>query len=246
MLVLKEVSKHYKKVLAVDGISFEVKKGEIFGLIGANGAGKSTTISMIATMLKPDKGDILFQGKSIVKNPNLIRPSLGLVPQDIALYLNLSGLDNLLFWGKAYHIPSKLLRTRISEVCEIIGFTESVLKQRAETYSGGMKRRLNLGAALLHNPQIVILDEPTVGIDMITRNQILNSVKKLSNMGTTIIYTSHYLDEIERLCDTICILDKGKIIANGNKSDLLKSGKSQNLEELYYELLGEFKEEALN
>lgn len=239
MLVLNEVSKYYKNVHAVQEISFEVNKGEIFGLIGANGAGKSTTISMIATMFKPDKGDILFRGKSIVKNPKVIRPYLGYVPQDIALYQNLSGKDNLHFWGNAYHVPSKILPERIEEVCETIGFTDSMLKQQAGTYSGGMKRRLNLGAALLHRPELVILDEPTVGIDMITRNQILDSVKKLSSRGTTIIFTSHYLDEVERLCDTICILDKGNVITKGKKTDLLSEKESQSLEQLYYDLLGD-------
>ena len=242
VLSLIQVKKYFKKNKAVDGISFEVKKGEVFGLIGANGAGKSTIISMIATMIKPDDGDILFQGKSLVKSPKIIREYLGYVPQDIALYLALSGRDNLMFWGNAYHVKKDILPERISEICEIIGFTEDMLRQRVRTYSGGMKRRLNIGVALLHHPELVIMDEPTIGIDIVARNQILESVKKLSNNGTTIIYCGHYMEEIERICNTICVLDKGKIIACGEKEALLNhSNHSQNrktLESLYFELLG--------
>lgn len=237
MLCLQNVKKYYKKNKAVDGISFEIQRGEIFGLIGANGAGKSTTISMISTMQKPDAGDILYEGASIVKNPKRIREHLGYVPQDIALYLSLSGRDNLLFWGNAYHVPKTILEERILEVCDIIGFDGTTLRQKAGTYSGGMKRRLNLGAALLHRPDFLVLDEPAVGIDTLARNQILNSIKRLNRMGTTILYCGHYMDEVEHLCDSFCILDKGREILWGSKQSLLKEqGKS--LEGLYCELLG--------
>ncbi len=237
MLQLIEVKKYYKNNKAVDGISFEINKGEIFGLVGANGAGKSTAISMITTMIKPDSGDILYQGESIVKNPKAIRKHLGYVPQDIALYLSLSGRDNLLFWGNAYHVPKKILNERIYEVCDIIGFTKDVLSQKAGTYSGGMKRRLNLGAALLHQPDFIVLDEPTVGIDIIARNQILESIKRLNNIGTTVLYCGHYMDEVERICDTICILEKGREIVCGSK-EMLLNGPNKTLENLYCELLG--------
>lgn len=237
MLCLQDVKKYYKKNKAVDGISFEIQKGEIFGLVGANGAGKSTAISMITTMVKPDSGNILYEGQNIVKCPKAIRGHLGYVPQDIALYLSLSGRDNLLFWGNAYHVPKNILDERIEEVCDIIGFTKEILRQKTGTYSGGMKRRLNLGAALLHRPDFLVLDEPAVGIDMLARNQILESIKRLNRMGTTILYCGHYMDEVERICDSLCMLDKGKEIVWGSKTALLTEP-GRTLEELYYELLG--------
>lgn len=239
MLELFGVKKQFKTNKAVDGVSFQVKSGEVFGLIGANGAGKSTTISMIATMLKPDEGDILFQGQSVVRNPKAIREHLGYVPQDIALYQSLTGMDNLLFWGSAYHVEKEALPERISEICGIIGFTKDMLDQKVNSYSGGMKRRLNIGVALLHRPELVILDEPTVGIDIVARNQILDAVKKLSGLGTTIIYCGHYMEEVERICSTICMLDKGKILVCGNKEALLNGSEGiKTLEGLYYDMLG--------
>ena len=239
MLQLLDVKKYFKNNKAVDGISFQVKKGEVFGLIGANGAGKSTTISMIATMLKPDEGDILFHGQSLVRNPKVIREHLGYVPQDIALYSSLTGRDNLLFWGKAYHVSKSILPDRIAEICNIIGFTEDMLKQKVSSYSGGMKRRLNIGVALLHHPELVIMDEPTVGIDIVARNQILEAVKRLRDQGITVIYCGHYMEEVERISDTICMLDKGKIMVCGNKDRLLSELKeTKTLEGLYYHMLG--------
>ena len=239
MLQLLNVKKYFKNNKAVDGISFQVQKGGVVGLIGANGAGKSTTISMIATMLKPDEGDILFHGQSLVRDPKVIREHLGYVPQDIALYLSLTGRDNLLFWGKAYHVSNSVLPDRITEICNIIGFTEDMLKQKVSSYSGGMKRRLNIGVALLHHPELVIMDEPTVGIDIVARNQILEAVKKLSDQGVTVIYCGHYMEEVERISDTICMLDKGKIMVCGNKDRLLNELKeNKTLEGLYYHMLG--------
>lgn len=237
MLSLQNVTKYYKKNKAVDGITFEINKGEIFGLIGANGAGKSTTIAMITTMLKPDRGDILFEGKSIVKDPKVIRKHLGFVPQDIALYPSLSGRDNLLFWGKAYQVPSAKMDERIREICDIIGFDSEILSKKVGEYSGGMKRRLNIGAALLHRPDFLVLDEPAVGIDMLARNQILESIKRLNKRGTTILYCDHYMDEVERLCDSICMLDKGREIVWGSKKTLLEET-GITLEELYNHHIG--------
>jgi ABC-2 type transport system ATP-binding protein len=240
LLLLSGVTKYYKKNKAVDQITFEVKKGEVFGLIGANGAGKSTTISMIATMIKPDSGDILYQGESIVKNPNNIRKQLGYVPQDIALYSSLSGKDNLIFWANAYHVPKDLIESRILEIRNMIGFTKEMLEDKVNTYSGGMKRRLNIGVALLHHPELVIMDEPTVGIDISARNQILVAMKELNNRGTTIIYSGHYMEEIERICSSICILKQGKEIISGNLKDLLSSStRRKSLEEFYFEQVGE-------
>ncbi|MDF2590090.1 MAG: transporter related [Anaerocolumna sp.] len=239
MLLLNGVTKYYKKNKAVDNITFEVKKGEIFGLIGQNGAGKSTTITMIATMLKPDSGDILFHGESIIKKPNIIRKHLGYVPQDIALYSSLSGKDNLIFWANAYHVPKDICDSRIFEIRNIIGFTKEMLENKVYTYSGGMKRRLNIGVALLHHPELVIMDEPTVGIDISARNQILSAMKELNDSGTTIIYSGHYMEEIERICSSICILNKGKEVINGNLKYLLSnSNGNKSLEQFYFEQIG--------
>ena len=238
MLQVVQVEKYYKKNKAVDGISFEVKAGEIFGLIGANGAGKSTTISMIATILKPDRGDILFEGPSIIKKPSVIRKDLGYVPQEIALYTTLTGLDNLLFWGNAYHVPKEKLSLRIKEISDMIGFDEGILKQKVSTYSGGMKRRLNIGAALLHQPKLVVLDEPTVGIDIVARNQILDAILKLKEMGITVIYCGHYMEEVEKICDRICMLHNGKVIDLCNKEELL-TNKEINLENRYLQKIGQ-------
>jgi ABC-2 type transport system ATP-binding protein len=222
MLEIKGLSKHFEKIKAVDNIDFKVKKGEILGLLGPNGAGKSTTISMIATLLKPDNGRILFDGEDIVENPKFIQSRLGFVPQEIALYPTLTGMDNLKFWGRIYGLSGKALSMKIEEVSEIIGISER-LKDQVEKYSGGMKRRLNIGSALLHNPELIIFDEPTVGIDPQSRSHILNAVKSLNAAGTTVIYTSHYMEEVEFLCDRTCIMDRGRIIASGSKDEMLET-----------------------
>lgn len=221
LLEINRISKAYKDLKAVDDLSFSIAEGEVLGLLGPNGAGKSTTISMISTLTTPETGDILYQGKDIIKDPRLIQKDLGLVPQEIALYPSLSGLDNLKFWGHVYSLRGKELNRRIEEIGEIIGLSDR-LKDRVDKYSGGMKRRLNIGAALLHKPKILIMDEPTVGIDPQSRNHILNTVKMLNKEGMTIIYTSHYMEEVEELCDKICIMDKGKLLAEGTKDELIK------------------------
>lgn len=220
LLEIRKVSKRFKDVLAVDDITFSVEKGEIFGLLGPNGAGKSTTISMISTLLKPTKGDIFYNGESIVKKPKLIQQTLGVVPQEIALYPTLTGYENLKFWGHAYGLRGKALKSRVEEVSEIIGLHDR-LKSKVDKYSGGMKRRLNIGAALMHKPQLLIMDEPTVGIDPQSRNHILDTVLKLNKEGMTIVYTSHYMEEVEQLCTRISIMDRGKIIASGTKDQLI-------------------------
>ncbi|WP_432407618.1 ABC transporter ATP-binding protein [Wukongibacter sp. M2B1] len=222
MTLIKAVNikKYFKNIKAVDGINFEVEKGEIFGLLGPNGAGKSTTISMISTLIRPDHGDIIFEDKSILKEPKSLQKRLGIVPQDIALYPTLTGNENLRFWGNVYGLRGKELKRRVEEVAEIIGIKDR-LKDKIEKYSGGMKRRINIGAALLHEPQLLIMDEPTVGIDPQSRNHILDTVLKLNREGMTIIYTSHYMEEVEYLCSRISIMDKGKIIASGTKDELI-------------------------
>ena len=222
LLQINNIKKHFKNIKAVDDISFSVEKGDIIGLLGPNGAGKSTTISMIATLLVPDSGDIFFKGQSILKEPKGIQQSLGLVPQEIALYPSLSGRENLTFWGKAYGLNGNALTKRISAVSEIIGITDR-LGDKVKKYSGGMKRRLNIGAALLHEPELIIMDEPTVGIDPQSRNHILDTVKALAKNGATIIYTSHYMEEVETLCSKVCIMDHGHIIAAGTKEEIKAS-----------------------
>lgn len=222
MLQINNLKKYFKNIKAVDDISFTVEKGDIFGLLGPNGAGKSTTISMIATLLAPDSGQILYNSIDIVQNPRLLQKSLGLVPQDIALYPSLTGLENLKFWGRAYGLSGTALTKRIEYISEIIGIKER-LKDRVKKYSGGMKRRLNIGAALLHEPKLIIMDEPTVGIDPQSRNHILDTVKELTKNDTTIIYTSHYMEEVELLCNNLCIMDNGRIIASGTKDEIIKS-----------------------
>ncbi len=220
LLEIKQLKKAYGGLKAVDGVGFTVEQGEIVGLLGPNGAGKSTTISMISTLLKPDSGEILYKGHDIVRHPKHIQRELGIVPQEIALYPTLSGYDNLKFWGQAYGLTGKRLRQRIDQVSEIIGI-DTRLKDKVEKYSGGMKRRINIGAALLHEPKLLIMDEPTVGIDPQSRNHILDTVLELNKLGMTIIYTSHYMEEVEYLCRNIHIMDSGKIIASGTQDDLI-------------------------
>ena len=222
LLQIEHLKKYFKNIKAVDDISFNVEKGDILGLLGPNGAGKSTTISMIATLLVPDGGRICFKERDIAAEPKAIQQSLGLVPQEIALYPSLSGLENLMFWGKAYGLRGGALKSRIDAVSDIIGITER-LRDKVGKYSGGMKRRLNIGAALLHEPEFIIMDEPTVGIDPQSRNHILDTVRELAKTGVTIIYTSHYMEEVEMLCDKVCIMDHGKIIASGTKDEIIAS-----------------------
>jgi len=221
MLKVENLFKSFGSINAVDGISFEVKRGEVFGLLGPNGAGKSTTISIISTLLPPTNGEILFEGESIFKNSKNLRQKLGIVPQDVALYPTLTGYENLRFWGNLYGIKGGSLKKRINEVAEIIGLNGR-LKDKVDKYSGGMKRRLNIGAALLHEPELLIMDEPTVGIDPQSRSHILDTVLKLNAQGMTIIYTTHYMEEAEELCSRICIMDEGKIIASGTKQELVE------------------------
>lgn len=221
MLRVENLYKEFGNVKAVEGISFSVKKGQVFGLLGPNGAGKSTTISIISTLLKPTSGDVLFEEKSVLNDPKLIRQKLGVVPQDIALYPTLTGYENLAFWGNLYGLKGSELKKRIVEVSDIIGLNGRI-KDKVEKYSGGMKRRLNIGAALLHMPELLIMDEPTVGIDPQSRNHILDTVLELNKKGITIIYTSHYMEEVEYLCNELCIMDEGKIIASGSQQELVE------------------------
>lgn len=228
MIEIKNIEKGFKNIKAVDGITFHVEKGEVFGLLGPNGAGKSTTISMLCTLLKPDKGSITVDGYDLLKNPNQVKQYLGLVPQDIALYPTLTAHENLMFWGKMYGMTGKHLKNRVDECLELIGLTDRA-KGKISTFSGGMKRRVNIAAALLHKPKVLIMDEPTVGIDPQSRNHILETVLKLNKKGMTIIYTSHYMEEVDYLCNRIAIMDNGKVIALGTKQELIDIVGNQDL-----------------
>ncbi len=219
IIEVKNISKSFKEIRAVEQVNLSVKEGEVFGLLGPNGAGKSTLISMISTLLKSDDGEININGINVKKQSSRAKEMLGLVPQDIALYPTLTAEENLKFWGRMYGLKGKLLKDRVHEALEIAGLEERA-KGRIDTFSGGMKRRINIAVALLHKPRILIMDEPTVGIDPQSRNFILETILKLNKEGTTILYTSHYMEEVEYLCSRIGIIDHGKIIAIGSKTEL--------------------------
>ncbi|MBN8191947.1 ABC transporter ATP-binding protein [Bacillus sp. NTK074B] len=219
MLEVKELKKSYGNKEVVKNVSFTIEKGESFGLLGPNGAGKSTTISMICGLVPYDHGEVLVASQSVKQFPVLIKKKIGVVPQEIALYPTMSARDNLLFWGKMYGLTGAHAKKRVEEVLDIVGLKDRG-KDRIETFSGGMKRRINIGAALMHEPELLIMDEPTVGIDPQSRNHILETVKALNEKGMTIIYTSHYMEEVEFLCNRVGIMDHGEVIALGTKSEL--------------------------
>lgn len=220
MLEAQNLEMKYKNKLAVDNVNLYIEKGESVGLLGPNGAGKSTTISMISTLLPPTKGTVKYNGKDIFDKPESIRPFLGVVPQEIALYDELSALENLTFFGKIHGLRGQVLKDKIQKVLELVELTDRK-KDAVKSYSGGMKRRINLAVALLHDPEILIMDEPTVGIDPQSRNYILDMVKKLNKeKKLTILYTSHYMEEVEKLCDRIYIMDHGQIVASGTNEEL--------------------------
>lgn len=218
---VQDLHKDFGETYAVQGVNFQVRSGEIFSLLGPNGAGKSTTISMLSCLLRPTRGDALIMGKSIIRESQQVKEALGVVPQDIALYPDLSARENLMFWGKMYGLRGAALNARVDEVLEIVGLTGHA-RGRIERFSGGMKRRINIGAALLHRPKVLILDEPTVGIDPQSRRSILDNVKELNRQGMTVLYTSHYMEEVAELSDHIAIMDQGRIIATGTHDELVK------------------------
>jgi ABC-2 type transport system ATP-binding protein len=203
----------------VDGISFDIQAGEVFSLLGPNGAGKSTTISMLSCLLTPTSGDALINGHSIAREAMQVKRLIGVVPQEIALYEELSARENLTFWGQMYGIERKSLKARVGEVLEQIGLADRA-KDRIKTYSGGMKRRVNIGVGLLHKPLLLYMDEPTVGIDPQSRRSILDSVKELNQAGMTVLYTTHYMEEAEELSHRVGIVDHGKMIAIGTQKEL--------------------------
>lgn len=216
-----DLQKSFGENKAVQGVRFEVKQGEIFSLLGPNGAGKTTTISMLSCLLRPNNGDARVMGHSIRSNSTGVKSVLGVVPQEIALYEDLTARENLIFWGKMYGLRGSKLKLRVDEVLDIIGLRDRA-KERVSKYSGGMKRRVNIGVALLHKPKVIYMDEPTVGIDPQSRRNILDSVVALKNEGMTVLYTTHYMEEAQELSDHIGIMDHGKLIACGTGEELVR------------------------
>lgn len=211
--------KKYDNKPVVDNLTLEIQEGEIFGLLGPNGAGKSTTMNMICSLLKPTAGNIELFGMDIKKDVNKIKPLIGYIPQDLAIYGNLKAWENVELFTSLYHIKGKELKIAIDEALDFVELTDR-RNSFAKTFSGGMKRRLNIACALGHKPKLLIFDEPTVGIDPQSRNFILEKIKEANNDGTTVIYTSHYMEEIEAICTRIAIMDNGKIVAIGTKDEL--------------------------
>ncbi|MBI3500444.1 MAG: ABC transporter ATP-binding protein [Bacteroidetes bacterium] len=219
MIQVKDLTKKFGSVEALRGISFSIEKGEIFGLLGPNGAGKTTTISILSTLSRQDAGEVSLNGFDLNKDAEKVKRIIGVVPQEIALYQELSAYDNLIFWGSLYTLPSEKLKAKANEILKLVGLYERK-EDKIKTYSGGMKRRINIASALLHSPEIIFMDEPTVGIDPQSRNLIYEVIEKLNKEGITLIYTTHYMEEAERLCKRIGIIDNGKIIAQGTLDEL--------------------------
>lgn len=219
ILEVHNLVKQYGDFKAVKGISFDIQDGEIFSLLGPNGAGKTTTISMLSTLYAPTSGDATIAGYSIVRNPMMVKQEIGMVPQEIALYEDLTARENLIFWGQMYGLSGRSLASRVDEVLEQIGLTDKA-RNRVKTYSGGMKRRVNIGVGLLHKPRLLFMDEPTVGIDPQSRRAILDTVKDLNKHGMTVLYTTHYMEEAQELSDRVGIIDHGELIALGTQKEL--------------------------
>jgi ABC-2 type transport system ATP-binding protein len=219
MITVRSVSKSFGNIKALENVSFNIEKGKIFGILGPNGAGKSTIVNILNTLVKPDEGDVIIDGINIKDDGDKIKLIMGVVPQEIALYEELSAYENLMFWGGLYDIPKKELKKNADKTLEIVDLAGRK-DDRIKTFSGGMKRRINIACSLLHNPKILVLDEPTVGVDPQNRNHIFEVIERLNSEGMTIIYTTHYLEEAERFCDNISIIDVGRIIAQGTLKEL--------------------------
>ena len=226
ILQVKNLYKKYDKTEAIAGVDFSIKQGEIYGLLGPNGAGKSTLIKMIAGIEKKDEGEIIFEEKE--RNINKYKRNMGILTQDIAIYPSFTAYENISFFCSLYSFKGKELKRRVEKSLEFVGLSDCKNK-KAKEFSGGMMRRLHLACAIAHTPKLIIMDEPTVGIDPQSRNHILQSVKMLKDNGASIIYTSHYMEEIEEICDEICILDKGKIIAEGTSKYLKENFSKSNI-----------------
>ncbi len=221
ILLVQNLVKKYGSLTAVNDISFNILEGEIFSLLGPNGAGKTTTLSVLSTLFTPTAGDALIDGHSVTREPYKVRSLIGVVPQELALYDDLTARENLVFWGQMYGLSGKALATRVDEVLQQIGLADRA-GNRIKTYSGGMKRRVNIGVGLLHKPRLLFMDEPTVGIDPQSRRAILDSVKELNRQGMTVLYTTHYMEEAQELSDRVGIIDHGQLIALGTQAELTR------------------------
>jgi len=220
VLEARDLRKAFKDLQAVKGVSFHISTGETYGLLGPNGAGKTTTISMVTGLLERDAGEVIVDGREIFTTSTEPKRAIGYVPQDIAIYPDLTARENLSFFGHLYGMRGKELGARVGEVLEIIGLSDRA-DDMSEEFSGGMKRRLNIGIGLLHSPRVLMLDEPTGGVDPQSRNAILESVERLSTEGMAVLYTTHYMEEAERLCDRVGIIDEGEIKAEGTRAELV-------------------------
>jgi ABC-2 type transport system ATP-binding protein len=220
LLTCRDLRKRYGERTAVDGVSFHIGRGETYGLLGPNGAGKTTSISMICGLLERDGGEVTVAGQAMDISAVEAKSAIGYVPQDLAIYPDLSARENLRFFGKLQRLSGTQLAERVDAVLELTGLTERA-DDRTDDYSGGMKRRLNIGIGLLHEPRLLVLDEPTVGVDPQSRNAILEAVEGLREGGMSILYTTHYMEEAERLCDRIGIIDEGHILAEGTRRELI-------------------------
>ncbi len=221
VLEATELKKSFGDIHAVRGVTFHIGVGETYGLLGPNGAGKTTSISMVSGLLQRDGGEVLLDGQSMTTTTLAPKQEIGLVPQDLAIYPDLTARENLRFFGHLYSMPKAELSKRIDEVLEVVGLSDRA-NDRSSEYSGGMKRRLNIGIGLLHRPKLLVLDEPTVGVDPQSRNAILESVEHLSSEGMAVLYTTHYMEEAERLCDRVGIIDQGEIKAEGTRRELIE------------------------
>jgi ABC-2 type transport system ATP-binding protein len=221
LLEVHDLRKRYGDTVALDGVSFAVAEGELFGLLGPNGAGKTTLLSIASCLLEPSSGGVRIAGKDINSADREVRRLIGIVPQELAIYGDLSARENLRFFGALYGLPRATLTERVEEILAAVGL-EDRGDQRADTFSGGMKRRLNLGAALVHQPRLLLLDEPTTGVDPQSRNHIFEEVRRLNAAGVTVVYTSHYMEEVQTLCPRIGIIDHGQLIAHGSLQSLLQ------------------------
>jgi ABC-2 type transport system ATP-binding protein len=221
VLEARGLRKAFKDLVAVKDVSFHIAEGETYGLLGPNGAGKTTTINMAIGLLERDAGEVRVDGRDISTTSTEARAAIGYVPQDIAIYPDLTARENLVFFGHLYGLTGRALASRVDEVLETIGLKERA-KDRSGEFSGGMKRRLNIGIGLLHKPRLLMLDEPTVGVDPQSRNAILESVEQLSAEGMAVLYTTHYMEEAERLCDRVGIIDEGEIKAEGTRAELVR------------------------
>ncbi len=240
LLMVSDLTKRYPGMdrPALDALDLTIRQGEIFGLLGPNGAGKTTTISILSTILRPTHGSVTLKQVDLLRQPMQARRIIGVVPQDIALYPELTAWENLAFFGRLHGLHGDRLRDRITTALAAVGLEEKQ-RQRVATFSGGMKRRVNLAAGFLHEPELLFLDEPTVGVDIQSRQLIMDKLQEIKTAGTTMIYTTHYMEEAHRLCNRVAIMDRGRILVEGTPDELVaQASDCDNLGELFLQLTG--------